>query len=110
MTITATQVLTLLNKATQLGIHYGVYDGEEYGHFIQFEVDWYVDERGRYSYKKVFVTNEDESTWENGWEFTEFMNLLDEKLKEQAEKEIKENKRKELIDSLTPEQRELLGL
>jgi hypothetical protein len=38
------------------------------------------------------------------------MEILDEKLEEQRQKEIKAQKRKELIESLTPEQRELLGV
>jgi len=38
------------------------------------------------------------------------MTIVDEKLEEQRQKEEKAQKRKELINSLTPEQRELLGV
>jgi len=37
-------------------------------------------------------------------------NILDQKLREEEQRLIKAQKRKELIDSLTPEQRELLDL
>ena len=37
-------------------------------------------------------------------------NILDQKLREEEQRLIKVQKRKELIDSLTPEQKELLGV
>jgi hypothetical protein len=112
MTITATEVLEMLEKATRLGIVYGVYLDEEGGHFIQFESGWYADEHSRFSYEKVFIDSQNESDGNtHGWEFNVFMNILDEKLKEEEEeRRIKRIKRKELIDSLTIEQRELLDL
>lgn len=109
MTITATQVLQLLAKATKLYIRYDVYedDGE---HFIQFEVDWYADEHNGFSYEKVHISKENESKWGVCWDFDSFMKQLDDKLKEQEQKELKEEKRKALIARLTPEERELLDL
>lgn len=109
MTITATQVLQLLAKATKLHIHYNVYedDGE---HFIQFEVNWYADEHNGFSYEKVHISKENESRWGVCWDFDSFMKQLDEKLEEREQKELKEEKRKALIASLTPEQRELLEI
>ena len=107
MTITATQILQLLAKATLLYIHYDVYedDGE---YFIQFEVDWYADEHNGFSYEKVFIDDRYSNTFERG--FDSFMKQLDDKLKEKEQKELKEEKRKALIASLTQEQRELLNL
>ena len=112
MTITATQVLEMLAKARQLGIHYDVYDAEEYGHFIQFEVDWYGDEFCSYTYEKVFVNHSNENGWDSssGWDFLTWMSMLDEKLEEQKQEELKKQKRKELIDRLTPEEKELLDV
>ena len=111
MFITAAQVLELLAKATKLHIHYGVYDYEETDEYaIQFEVDWYADEHETYSYEKVIISKDSQSRWGTCWNFDSFMQQLDEKLKEQEQEKIKAEKRKELINSLTPEQRELLGL
>jgi hypothetical protein len=114
MTITATQVLEMLTKARKLGICYDVYEGEDYGHFIQFEVNWFSDERHSSSYEKVYINSKNESAgygiYGYDWEFEAFMNNLDDKLKEEEQKEIKAKKRKELIASLTEEQRELLGV
>ena len=67
----------------------------------------------RNNYKQsVFIDNEGESTWDNGgdYDFYTMDSILDEKLVEQTQKEIKARKRKELIETLTPEQRELLGV
>jgi sterol desaturase/sphingolipid hydroxylase (fatty acid hydroxylase superfamily) len=119
MIITATQVLEMLEKATRLRIDYAVYPDENEGHFIQFEVDWYADEHCGFSYEKVFINSQNElarlpyhhhhgNTY--GWEFNAFMSMLDKSLKAEEEEKIKQVKRKELIDSLTPEQRELLNL
>jgi hypothetical protein len=111
MTITATQVLEMLEKATRLHIDFGVYPAREGGHFIQFEVGWYADEHSVFSYEKVFINSQNELDGNTyGWEFNAFMSMLNESLKEEEEEKIKQVKRKELIESLTPEQRELLGV
>jgi len=109
MTITATQVLEMLAKATKLHISYRVYedDGE---HFIQFEVDWYGDDYSTYSYEKVRISNQNESRWGVCWNFDSFMTQLDDKLKEQEREKYKAEKRKELIAKLTDEEKELLNL
>jgi hypothetical protein len=109
MTITATQVLELLAKATKLHISYSVYEDDN-EHFIQFEVDWYGDDYSTISYEKVHISNQNESRWGVCWNYESFMIQLDDKLKEEEQKEIKAKKRKELIASLTEEQRELLGV
>ena len=108
MTITATQVLEMLAKARQLGIHYDVYDAEEYGHFIQFEVDWYGDDG--YTYEKVFINHSNENYWCTGWDFLAWMGMLDMRLEEQKQEELKKQKRQELLARLTTEERELLNL
>lgn len=110
MIITATQILEMLSKADKLGVDYDVYDAEEYGHFVQFEVDWFADEVCSYSYEKVFINLTNESDGYSGWDFFSWMNMLDEKLEEQQQKELKEQKRRELIARLTDEEKELLGV
>ena len=109
MTITATQVLEMLTKARKLSVPYDVYEDDD-GHFIQFSVGWYSDERHSSSHEKVFITRKNESHWDTCWDFDSFMHQLDDELKEQEQKEIKAKKRKELVASLTEEQRELLGV
>ena len=105
MTITATQILEMLEKARRLGIHYEVYEDPEYNsYFIEFAVNWYADEIGGWSYEKVFVSKDNVSdgfTW---------IDVLNEKLKEKEQKELKEEKRKALIARLTQEERELLEI
>jgi hypothetical protein len=110
MTITATQILEMLAKAQKLGIHYDVYDSEEHGHFIQFEVDWFSDEYESYSYEKVFSNLTNESYGFDGWDFLTWMNMLDEKLEEKRQEKIKEQKRQELLARLTDFEKELLGV
>jgi hypothetical protein len=111
MTITATQILEMLEKARRLGLNYEVYEDPEYNsHFIEFVVTWYADEIGGWSYEKVFVSKDNVSDGYGGWDVPSWINLLNEKLKEQEQKELKEEKRKALIASLTPEERELLEI
>jgi hypothetical protein len=110
MIITATQVLEMLTKARKLGINYDVYEDDD-GHLIQFIVCWYSDDLHSSSHEKVFINRKNESDWYSGdWSFESFMDQLDNKLKEQEQENIKREKRKELIASLTEEQRELLGV
>jgi hypothetical protein len=110
MTITASQILEMLSKAEKLGIHYKV-DEDTRGHTIQFTVGWFADEYKDYSYEKVFISKENEKTFSSSyWGFDTMMNILDEKLEEQEQEKIKEQKRQELIARLSDEERELLGL
>lgn len=109
--LTATDILELLAKASKLRIQYAVYDHKEKNEYIiLFEVDWYADEHETYSCQRVIISKDNQSKWGTCWDFDSFMLQLDEKLKEQEQKKSKAQKRKELIDSLTPEQRELLGV
>ena len=107
--ITATELLDFLCKAQKLSILDVTFTQNDQGYYIILRDDWYDD--GNWHNKSVFITNEGESTWDKGdYEFYTMNNILDEKLEEQLQKEIKAQKRKELIESLTPEQRELLGV
>ena len=107
--ITATELLEFLNKAQKLSADPIIIQNDK-GYYINLYYDWFDD--GERHCRSVFITNEGESNWNTGgdWNFITMNNILDEKLEEKLQKEIKARKRKELIESLTPEQRELLGV
>ena len=106
--ITATQILNLLMKAQKLGI----------GHsFIQnnngYKVNLYYDWRGNndYYYKEVFIKNDNTSDWDVGdYTYDDMVDYLDKEIEKQLAREAKAKKRKEFLESLTPEQRELLDM
>ena len=107
--ITTTELLDFLCKAHKLSILDITFTKNDEGYYIILRDDWYDD--GKWSNKTVFISNEGESTWDReDYEFDTMNNILDEKLEERKQKEIKARKRQELIESLTPEQRELLGV
>jgi len=107
--ITATELLDFLTKAQKLSILDITFRQTDEGYSITMRDDWHDD--SNWYNKTVFITNEGESIWDKGDYPFEIMNeILDQKLEEQKQKEIKAQKRQELIESLTPEQRELLGV
>lgn len=108
--ITATELLNFLCKAQKLSPSCISLRQTDEGYKITLYCDWHDD--GNNYKQSVFITNEGESSWNNGgdYDFYTMDNILDEMLVKQQEKEIKAQKRKELIESLTPEQRELLGV
>jgi hypothetical protein len=107
MTIQVTKLLELFSKAKQLGATYDIKQYED-GFEVKIYYAWVSDD---YYHETLFITNEGESNWEKGnYEFYAMMELLDEKLEEEKQKEIKAQKRKELIARLTSEEKELLGL
>ena len=102
--LTATDILELQCKARRLCYDYFVYEQDQ-GYII--EIDRFNGKRP----ERAFINNENEITWKEGsYDYDTMMSVLDEELEKQKQKEEKEQKRKELIDSLTPEQRELLGV
>lgn len=108
--ITATELLEFHIKLRKLSIIVTTYTQTDKGYKITLNADWHDDDNW---YKKtVFIDNEGRSDWNNGgdYDFYTMDRILDEKLEEQKHKEIRVQKRKELIESLTPEQRELLGV
>lgn len=108
--ITATQVLDMLAKATKLGINYDVHPDKD-GHSIRFEVDWYADQHSRWTYLTVFVTKDSQSWSSKGdYPFDTWSFLLDEELQKQKQNEEKAEKRKAILEKLTQEERELLGV
>ena len=110
MTILATNILTLLSKAARLGAPYDIKQQDE-GFEIKIHYAWHKEHKELYFHCSVFITNENESTWDKGdYQFDAMMEFFDERLYEQKQKEIKAQKRKELIARLTDEEKELLDL
>jgi len=82
--IYASQVLELLAKANRLSINYDVREEDDY--IISFYVNWFTE---RYGYEKVIISKDNQDKSGSDWNFDTFMDMLDEKLKEQEEKKIK---------------------
>jgi hypothetical protein len=108
--ITATELLDFLCKAQKLSILDITFRQTDEGYTITLRDDWYDD--NKWYNKTVFFDNEGQSNWDTGgdYDFHTLNNILDEKLEEQKQKEIKEQKRQELIARLTDEEKELLNL
>ena len=107
--ITTTELLNFLCKAQKLSSLTTFRQTDE-GYEITLRTVLNGD--SHWSDTIVFITNEGKSNWDSGgdYDFYTMDNILNEMLEEERQKEIKVQKRKELIESLTPEQRELLGV
>ena len=108
--IETTELLNFLCKAQKLSILDITFQQVDEGYKIILRDDWRDD--NHWSNKTIFIDNEGRSEWNSGgdYEFWTMDSILDEKLEEQKQKEIKAQKRKELIARLTDEEKELLGL
>jgi hypothetical protein len=106
MTIKATELLKLFTKAEKLDLSVVVREDKDGDYVIKIAEKWGDDFN-----ENVIITQNGESNWNKGnYSFDTMMDILDEMLEEKLLQEIKARKRKELIESLTPEQRELLGV
>lgn len=107
--ITATELLNFFCKAQKLSPSCISLRQTDEGYKISLYLDWCDD--NDFYHQSIFVDNEGQSDWNNGdYDFYRMDSILDEKLEGKKQKEIKAQKRKELIESLTPEQRDLLGV
>jgi hypothetical protein len=107
--ITATDLLDFLCKAQKLSPSSVSLHQTDEGYKISLYLDW-CDNNHFYT-QSIFVDNEGRSDWQSGdYDFDTMNNMLDTLIQIEQEKEIKAQKRKELIESLTPEQRDLLGV
>jgi hypothetical protein len=107
--ITATELLDFLTKAQRVSGVGATFLQNDEGYYITLYCDWHDD--AIYSKQNVFINNENESTWEKGdYDFDTMNNILDEMIEREKQKEIKAQKRKELIARLTDEEKELLNL
>ena len=107
MTIKVTELLKLFTKAKQLGFSINVHEDKD-GDYVIRIFDLFSPE----NFDDYLIINQKgESTCDKGaYSFDAMMDVLDGELEEQKQKEIKEQKRQELIDRLTDEEKELLGL
>ena len=107
MTIKATELLKLFTKAEKLDLTAGVCEDKDGDYVIRI----YEMFRQEGFDEKVVITQKGESNWNKGcYSFDTMMDILDEKLEEQEQEKIKEQKRQELIARLTDEEKELLGV
>ena len=106
--ITATQILNLLMKAQKLGISTDIVQNDV-GYKINLYYNWCGD--NDYYHRIVFIKNDNTSDYISGdFQFYEIMDYLDQEIEKQLAREAKDKKRKEFLESLTPEQRELLDM
>jgi hypothetical protein len=107
MIIEATEILKLFHRADKIGATYDIKQKDD-GFEIKLYYTWHEND---YYHTAVFITQEGDGSDEKGdLGFYDMMHLLDEKLEEQKQKEIKAQKRKELIARFTDEEKELLGV
>ena len=107
--VETTELLNFLCKAQKLSILDVTFIQTDEGYKIILRDDWRDD--NHWSNKTVFIDNEGNSTWEKGdYDFYTMNNILDEMVERELQKEIKEQKRQELIARLTDEEKELLNL
>ena len=107
MTIKATELLKLFTKAEKLELTVKVREDNDGDYVVRI----FAMFSPKNFDEKVVITQEGESNWNKGdYPFDTMMNILDEMLEEKKQKEIKEQKRQELIARLTDEEKELLGV
>jgi hypothetical protein len=107
--ITATELLDFLTKAQKVSTFGASFRKNDEGYTIVLCCDWH--DNANCSRQTVFINNENESTWEKGdYDFHTMNNILDEMIERELQKEIKEQKRQELIARLTDEEKDLLGV
>ena len=107
MSIKTTELLKLLTKVEKLGLSVNVREDKDGDYVIRiFEMF-----RPENFDEKVVISQNGESNWNKGsYGFDAMMDWFDVLLEEQKQKEIKEQKRQELLARLTDEEKELLGV
>ncbi len=110
ITLSAYDILALLYKADKLSINYEVLIDENQNYVIKYQ-DGYEDNGYQQyaTYSTVVINSSSEDEYCGTYTYDEMMIRLNEMLEKEEQKRIKAQKRIELIESLTPEQRELLG-
>ena len=108
--IETTELLDFLTKAQKVSPYGATFRQTDEGYKITLYCDWHDD--GNNYKQSIFIDNEGESSWNNGedYDFYTMNDILDEMIKLQKQKEIKAQKRQELIARLTDEEKELLGV
>jgi len=109
-TITLKELLDFLAKAHKVSSGLRVIDMEQKGEYaIGIYCDWHDD--GNFHIQTTSITEEGKSNSKSSnYDFFTMNNLLDEVIKKKEEREVKKQKRRELISRLTDEEKELLGV
>ena len=107
-TITTTQILDFLAKANKISTYVNV-TKEDGVYSITAHADW--DGIDRFHDRSTSITEDGQVSWDNSEHSFQFMDeMLDELVKEEEEREMKRQKREELLSRLTDEEKELLGV
>ena len=107
MTIKVTELLKLLTKANELGLSIVVREDKDGDYVIRIFEMFRPENFDDY----LIINQKGESTCDKGaYSFDAMMDVLDEKLEEKRQEEIKEQKRQEVLARLTNEEKELLGV
>ena len=105
MTIQTTELLKLFSKAEKLDLSVAVLEEKDGDYVIRI----FAMFSPKNFDEKVFITQKGGIDW-NKYDFDDMMRILDNMLEDKRQKEIKEQKRQELIARLTDEEKELLGV
>ena len=106
--ITTTQLLDLLVKAGKVS-SYTFVTKETGVYSISVYADW--DDNNHHYKQTTSITEEGHSTWNNqDYSFFTMDSVLDELVEKEEEREMKRQKRQELLSRLTDEEKELLGV
>ena len=106
MTLTATDLLELQHKVCKLEGFFSVVKKDE-GYLLKVT---YFDREDGTETLTTFVTNENQSdNYKGTYNYETMMVVLDAAVEREEKERLKEQKRQELLDRLTEEERELLG-
>ena len=107
-TITTSHLLDFLAKAHKVSSHVTVTKVTNY-YTITVYADWHDDDN--FHDKTTYITAEGHSPWDmSDYDFFTMGSVLDELIEKEKEREIKRQKRQELLSRLTDEEKELLGV
>ena len=113
-TITTTQLLEFLAKADKVSSHTYVTKRLWHGNTLyEIAVHCAWDDDNTKHYKQTTcITEEGHSTWHkiSDYDFFTMDSVLDGLVKKEEEREMKRQKRQELLSRLTDEEKELLGV
>lgn len=106
MKLTATDLLELQYKVCKLEGFFGVVKNDE-GYLLKVT---YFDREDGTNTVSTFVSNENESdNYKCTYNYETMLYVLNEAVEKEEKERLKEQKRQELLDRLTEEERELLG-
>ena len=107
--ITTIELLNFLTKAQKLSLSGVSICQNDEGYKITLYCDWHDNDD--FYQQSVLISNEGASNWNDGaYDFHTMNDILDKMLEKEEQKEIKAQKRKELIARMSDEDKELLGL